>query len=1409
MVLDISLRGRLLEASSTGEEESVLEKFLQSKRRSALRAWCLDFDPIGSGAVAIDDFIRICRCFSLDAETNGLIEGLISLRGLHAQLRFCEIAPFEAANLLAFARVLAASIKTEKLPSRGDMGKAWQNLVSRSNCGNPRNLRLLEFERGATALGFSGDTKILFKGIDCCGQGAVSRHDFETLRLDRLIDGSSWSELGSPRLSIMQHIGVDQNPNPGPCSHAAPHECIAQRSSSEASATCTNSRSTRNSEAQTSGRMMESVPVHKVASPTRNSETQTSDWIRESMPSRKSTATTTRQRRPSRGNRNCPSSMPDDHQHDQCYGSSVGGERHALSSTPSARAKGASSRQGSRARKSAVSRSKTHSIQSTVTTDVGCDAADFSDYSAVDNKCEQSQVGQVVQLDGFSEAPCVQGAAAFCSPKHVASSHDDAKEAAVSGNLVGHPESRTADRGDCSTPGQYDGMIAKGTSALSSSPGTSHQPKTRIDVQDSNGDTGGTGGTGETGSIASTVAILDFNPSCPSCSSCRSLSPCSEDSRSQQLGRHAWLSKYFLSRKTSSLDGSKTPRDAHDSAGLPFVTPRRRRTRSRLSSRTSPRVLRSAWSDGDGSSSDSSALEIRPSNSVAALKARFELNGARGSMSMPDTPKFHVAEGQKDAAVQATLINEGENDFGRRLSVCDLKARFEAAPISSRRTSVTSDAGTSVADHQHGLEGKTAIEGTGAHIGLRHISKSTSGDPGEWAEELGGRYGSKAKGGPADVVARLASAELLWILSMAEATSKPDFSNIRKWRRRLFDIRKSCNVQLVYRAGTGDSASADETGFVVACMIASSIVSGSGESAKIERLPAIAMNQQPPEEAAEAVVELRSYDKVLETLGYSKGSAHHLPEKLYPFSCAWEELRIVLAASSEEARSAWLGKIAGAQIREADSLPIPLVKSTPSEANGAGKGPKGKGAPPLPPESAKGAPKGPPPKGQGKGGKGGKVQPRKPEIKPAVGVKRLFWNSFQLREDESSPTVWDAIDKQRVDVDTQELDTFFADKPPVMQADSDDTVAESGSVKMGKITVLDMQRRQQICVMLARLPSLKKTCDVIRQIDTSAFTTDQVELLLMNVPPAEEVMVMRAAQREHDVDDFSMWDPAEQFVLASLSVPHFGLRLQVWSFENNFQERLRPLKAAVAALRRGCETLQSSGCVQHLLGLILYIGNYLNGGTPRGRADGFAIDALSQMRTVKMTRGGKPGTLVDYLVLQMARKFPEDLDVIFAPGGEADGLREAARHRLQDAREEAKRLAIDAQELVRRGTLAIQDEEDEALLRHCEILSMCLAEVEGLMRSLDASGARYAELCSWFRTPGDAAKSTDEFFGIWSQFMTDIAAAKQAVDQEEAKRKRMLRTQSLRRASSQLSVGSDSGSKATQRRRTFDASAGL
>jgi hypothetical protein len=68
-----------------------------------------------------------------------------------------------------------------------------------------------------------------------------------------------------------------------------------------------------------------------------------------------------------------------------------------------------------------------------------------------------------------------------------------------------------------------------------------------------------------------------------------------------------------------------------------------------------------------------------------------------------------------------------------------------------------------------------------------------------------------------------------------------------------------------------------------------------------------------------------------------------------------------------------------------------------------------------------------------------------------------------------------------------------------------------------KIQVLETQRRRQVCVMLARLG----LCDVpraLQQMD-SALDSEQVELLLINLPSEDEMKLLQRAKEEHVIDD--------------------------------------------------------------------------------------------------------------------------------------------------------------------------------------------------------------------------------------------------------------------------------------------------
>eukprot|EP00929_Paragymnodinium_shiwhaense_P059569 TRINITY_DN29831_c0_g1_i4.p1 TRINITY_DN29831_c0_g1~~TRINITY_DN29831_c0_g1_i4.p1 ORF type:complete len:3994 (+),score=1118.53 TRINITY_DN29831_c0_g1_i4:210-12191(+) len=467
-------------------------------------------------------------------------------------------------------------------------------------------------------------------------------------------------------------------------------------------------------------------------------------------------------------------------------------------------------------------------------------------------------------------------------------------------------------------------------------------------------------------------------------------------------------------------------------------------------------------------------------------------------------------------------------------------------------------------------------------------------------------------------------------------------------------------------------------------------------------------------------------------------------------------------------------------------LPAPGKGKSPP-AKGSAKGPPSPGGkgPPLAggkgPATAKGGKGAAAPPGgfKGKGGKAQAVEPRKPDVKPAVQVKKLFWSSFRLGT-AGENTVWNAIEREGAQIDTAELEALFADEPSFARAMSKEEKAPAAN-KINKVQVFDSGRRRQICIMLARLPDKQGTCDALLRMDTEKLNKDQIELLVLSLPPPDEVKQFKDA--EEKLDEMNVWDSAEEFMHAIIKIPSFQLRLQAWDFENGFQERFDGVSAAEKDISDGFECVLTSPAIRHLLGMVLYAGNYLNGGTPRGRADGFALDTLGQMRTVKMSNQGKQGTLVDYLVRQMHKLHPVELTALFEPGAEAEKFKNASRRSLQESSDEMRVFRLTLDQMIDRVGRASDIAEDETL-KGCEgVLRGRAQQMDGLQQRLTKLTEKYEELCMWFHmTDKNTKKTTEEFFGIWAKFMVDIEQALKALLQgmeqerlEEARRNEVAR----------------------------------
>ncbi|CAE7254983.1 forH, partial [Symbiodinium pilosum] len=456
---------------------------------------------------------------------------------------------------------------------------------------------------------------------------------------------------------------------------------------------------------------------------------------------------------------------------------------------------------------------------------------------------------------------------------------------------------------------------------------------------------------------------------------------------------------------------------------------------------------------------------------------------------------------------------------------------------------------------------------------------------------------------------------------------------------------------------------------------------------------------------------------------------------------------------------------------------------------------KGKGKGKLPPPAV------PKQKGEGKKGKGvakgdrnavkveeEKLLMRKPEVIPSVQVKRVFWNPIHLRA-HGSCTVWDAIDDENYYIDLEELERLFAEvRSPRGKME------EKGGEGKRVIRVFDEQRRRQICVMIARLPG--DALKMVKEMDAQRLGRDEVELLLQNSPSAEEMQMLRRAQEENVIDENNVWDMAEDFMLSLLEVPRVQLRLKVWGFVNSFQEKFEHVAFDVAGVFYGCRCLLTSMRVRHLLGVALHAGNFLNGGTRRGRADGFAMEALLQLGTVKATQAAEQ-TLIHFIALQMEKQYPGELASLLSPGQEADWIRHAARRRIEDAAQESTALLGQAVQMLKTIRLVLEEdgesesirpsEEKEDVLQHySECLSMCVAELEALQGKLGLLNGKYDELCEWLHIDADRRKPSDELFGIWHRFLEDVKAARRLLQEKEEQELRRKRRPPLQRKRRQV-----------------------
>ncbi|XP_014909471.1 formin-like isoform X2 [Poecilia latipinna] len=305
--------------------------------------------------------------------------------------------------------------------------------------------------------------------------------------------------------------------------------------------------------------------------------------------------------------------------------------------------------------------------------------------------------------------------------------------------------------------------------------------------------------------------------------------------------------------------------------------------------------------------------------------------------------------------------------------------------------------------------------------------------------------------------------------------------------------------------------------------------------------------------------------------------------------------------------------------------PPPPPPPSPGVAHPPPPPPPGVAHPPPPPPPGVAHPPPPPPAG----GVIAEKPPRKPAVEPSRAMKPLYWTRIQIQED-NNYSLWNMLEEPHINAN--EFEDLFA-KTTTMEKRKPLSQAYERKAKAKKIIkLLDSKRSQAVGILISSLHlEMKDIQQAVLTVDHSVVDLDAIEALYENRAQPDELEKIRKHYESSEEDDVKLLDKPEQFLYELSQIPDFPGRACCMIFQSTFTDGISSIKRKLSSVSCVCKVLLESSSVREVMGLVLALGNHMNGGSRiRGQADGFGLEILPKLKDVK-SRDNRI-SLVDYVV---------------------------------------------------------------------------------------------------------------------------------------------------------------------------------
>eukprot|EP00747_Dinoflagellata_sp_TGD_P072411 gnl/TRDRNA2_/TRDRNA2_157466_c4_seq2.p1 gnl/TRDRNA2_/TRDRNA2_157466_c4~~gnl/TRDRNA2_/TRDRNA2_157466_c4_seq2.p1 ORF type:complete len:431 (-),score=102.58 gnl/TRDRNA2_/TRDRNA2_157466_c4_seq2:310-1569(-) len=300
---------------------------------------------------------------------------------------------------------------------------------------------------------------------------------------------------------------------------------------------------------------------------------------------------------------------------------------------------------------------------------------------------------------------------------------------------------------------------------------------------------------------------------------------------------------------------------------------------------------------------------------------------------------------------------------------------------------------------------------------------------------------------------------------------------------------------------------------------------------------------------------------------------------------------------------------------------------------------------------------------------------------------------------------------------------------------------------------------------LKRLRPAQEVACAIRDLDVHALPISELDIVMNNgCPTQEQVAALKKARDEN----LELALP-EQYMWVISQIPAFQARLDCWYFLRTYADRCDQYVEGLTQFQGIAECFRKSKELPSLLGLILAVGNYINGGTDRGQADGFDLDVLGKLETIKDARGKDLRDLILSVFFSptfydKASKFIEDLAPVFrnvvrglAKDSDGEKLTKRVVYTFEDYDQCITTLQKELNEKHETMTMVLScfdDPADPFKLEMPEQFDQAKAEIAKVVAQRDAAKDKYLDLLGWFKA---AQIKSDSFCRLWDDFFVPEA----------------------------------------------------